>query len=119
MSPGEQLIDLVHIDDVISAYTIAAERLISKGVQLHEIYAVSSGELVSLKALVKIYEEAIHVKLPIQWGGRPYREREVMTPWSLGKTLPNWEPKISLREGILRAELNATPCQEQSKGISH
>lgn len=119
MSPGEQSIDLVHIDDVITAYTIAAERLASKRMQKHEIYAISSGEPVSLRLLVKIYEEVIHVKLPVQWGARPYREREVMTLWSRGKKLPNWEPKISLREGILRTVSNATSCQDQSKEISH
>lgn len=32
----------------------------------------------SLKELSKIFEEAINSKLNIVWGGRPYRDREVM-----------------------------------------
>lgn len=52
MTAGEQLIDLVYIDDVVDAYVIAAQRLLkSEGFQ-HEAYAVSSGYPLTLKELV-------------------------------------------------------------------
>lgn len=102
LSPGDQMIDLVHVDDVVAAYLVAAERLIDGCDSRHEVYAVSSGAPVSLKQLVEMYEQATQVRLPIQWGGRPYREREVMIPWSRGNSLPNWEPKIPLAAGIER-----------------
>jgi nucleoside-diphosphate-sugar epimerase len=100
MSPGDQLIDLVHIDDVIAAFIIAAERLMSGNVIGQEQYAVSSANPISLKEVVGIYEGAMNVKLPIKWGGLPYRNREVMVPWSGGKALPGWIPSISLANGI-------------------
>ena len=100
MSPGEQLIDLVHVDDVIEAYLIAAERLLCGLVSSHECYTVSTGSPVSLKDLVRIYEEVTKIKIRIQWGGRPYRTREVMMPWLLNQSLHGWQPKISLHVGM-------------------
>lgn len=101
MSPGEQLIDLVHIDDVVEAYLCAIGTLdnMSSG---HQVYAVSSGKPLPLRELVAVYEKAAGVKLPIEWGKRSYRPREVMVPWNRGATLPGWQPKVSLAEGIQR-----------------
>ena len=104
MSPGEQLIDLVYIDDVVEAFVQAARLLLENQVVQNEEYAVSSGDAMPLRQLVELYGRVIKKKLPIEWGGRPYRPREVMTPWSTGKTLPGWRPKIGLEEGIKRME---------------
>ena len=104
MSPGEQLIDLVHIDDVIEAYLLAAKRLLDQGVADHETYAVSSGAPVPLKKLVEIYAQETQTTIPIQWGERPYRSREVMIPWNQGQVLPNWRPQVDLRKGIRHME---------------
>jgi len=100
MSPGEQKIDLVHVDDVVRAYLIAAERLLADQCREHECYAVSSGQPVCLKELVATFERVRGVSVPVQWGGRSYREREVMEPWSGGKSLPGWSPQISLESGL-------------------
>lgn len=100
MSPGEQLVDMVYIDDVVDAFTIAGERLLAGNVNLHESYAVSSGNQIKLKDLVDLYVQVVGQKLPIAWGGRPYRSREVMIPWNGGALLPGWKPGINLEEGI-------------------
>jgi len=102
MSPGEQLIDLVYIDDVVEAYIIAAARLQNKSVLAHESYAVSSGRPISLTELVRLFTTETRTALTIQWGGRPYRPREVMVPWSSGECLPGWNAKVSLKEGLRR-----------------
>ncbi|WP_199825178.1 NAD-dependent epimerase/dehydratase family protein [Halomonas sp. G11] len=101
MSPGEQKIDLVHVNDVTRAYEVAAHRLLNGKVLGMEDYGVSSGRPVTLKALVKIIEQIIGKELPIQWGERAYREREVMEPWS-GKPIPGWVPEVSIEYGIKR-----------------
>jgi len=102
MSAGEQLIDLVHIDDVVEAYLIAAQRLLEGKVLQHERYAVSSGKPLRLKELVQLYAEMTKQVIAVHWGARPYRYREVMTTWSRGKRLPNWVPKIALNQGMKR-----------------
>lgn len=104
MSPGEQLIDLVYIDDVIEAFLLAARRLQTKEVQLHESYAVNSGKPLKLRELVKVYSHVTGKDLPIEWGYRPYRQREVMVPWNRDEALLGWSPKIGLEEGIKKME---------------
>ena len=82
MSPGEQLIDLVHIDDVVEAYLIAALRLLAGKVSRHEKYAVSSGNPIPLKELVQTYASVSGRDILVNWGSRPYRFREVMKTWN-------------------------------------
>ena len=101
MSPGEQLIDLVYIDDVIEAFIIAGELLLnSKSKRDKTEFAVSSKNPIQLKELVKVYESVVGKKVSINWGQRQYRMREVMVPWNDGKILPGWSPKVNLQNGI-------------------
>ena len=65
-------------------------------------FAVSSGNLIKLKDLAEVFEKLASCKLKIKWGQRPYREREVMTPWSDGIKIPGWSPKVSIEEGIAK-----------------
>lgn len=102
MSPGEQLVDIVYIDDVVDAYVTAADRLVSVQEVKDEAYAISSGHPIRLKDLVLAFEQATGRRLQIVWGGRPYRKREIMVPWNQGTALPNWTAKVSLQEGIKR-----------------
>jgi nucleoside-diphosphate-sugar epimerase len=99
MSPGDQLIDIVYIDDVIEAFLLSAHYLIT--FQNYEgDYAVSSLNPIKLRDLVQTYEKLLGKTLNIEWGGLPYREREVMNPWNTGKILPGWVPKTNLEKGI-------------------
>lgn len=100
MSPGEQMLDIVYIDDVIDAYLLSAERLLNKDGGMQERYTVSSGKPISLKGVVASFEKLKGKKLSIQWGGRPYREREVMSAWDRGNKLPGWTAKMSLEAGL-------------------
>lgn len=100
LSPGEQQIDLVHIADVVDAYRAALRRLLDGGSAAPETFSVSSGSPVSLRELVAIVEQACGGRIEARWGARAYRDREVMVPWSGGKTLPGWRPRIGLREGL-------------------
>ena len=103
MSPGEQLLDLVYIDDVTEAYEWAAQLLTTKlAGELGESYAVSSLRRLPLREVVEIYERVAGRRVPVIWGGRPYRAREVMKPWE-GEILPGWQPRTDLETGIARA----------------
>lgn len=100
MSPGEQLLDVVHIDDVINAYLVAASRLLDGKVSAHENYAVTSRKLLSLKEIVAIFSNATKKIVNINWGAREYRFREVMIPWDRGCVIPGWHAKIDLLDGL-------------------
>jgi len=104
MSPGEQYIDIVYIDDVVGAYVRMVELLKEDNQKSFKgkSFAVSSGNLIKLKDLAEVFEKLASCKLKIKWGQRPYREREVMTPWSDGIKIPGWSPKVSIEEGIAK-----------------
>jgi len=102
MSPGDQVLDLLYIDDVTRAFTQALSLLETDRVEGFEKYLLAADEQKSLKEVVQLYQTLAGISLPILWGSRPYREREVMNPWNQGKILPGWKPEIGLKEGIRR-----------------
>ena len=102
MSPGEQLLDLVYIDDVLDAFLLAMERLLK--VEKAESYSVSSLERISLRELINIYIETVGRPVSVKWGGQPYRSREVLVPWTDHRPVSGWQPRVCLREGIIRME---------------
>lgn len=102
MSSGEQLIDITYIEDVISAFAKLVDLL---GNKAHCIpngarYGVCSVKRYTLKELSRIFERVLHTRLNINWGGRPYREREVMIPWENAVIVPEWHPLYSLETAL-------------------
>ncbi|DAB29788.1 MAG TPA: hypothetical protein CFH84_07505 [Sulfurimonas sp. UBA12504] len=102
MSAGEQIIDISYIEDVISAYELLINHLNSdkKDEFQSKTYVVTSSEQMSLKELSKVFEEATNTKLNIIWGGREYRDREVLVPYNQGEIVPSWKQKFTLKEAI-------------------
>lgn len=90
MSLGEQKLDIMHVDDVVTGFIRLMNLLSSKKDFLSE-YVLTSGRQISLRELVAGYENSHAVKLNIQWGALPYRLREVMIPYK-GNVLPHWYP---------------------------
>lgn len=89
MSPGDQLIDIVHVDRVVESYVRLIQAL-NAGVingENCDSYFVSSNQKISLKELAWEYEQTNQVKLNINWGGLSYRKREVMTPACVGRRI--------------------------------
>jgi nucleoside-diphosphate-sugar epimerase len=68
------------------------------------MYAVSSGSPVPLKDLVALYARVVGKNVPVEWGAKPYRPREVMRPWNKGMLLSGWQPKTTIQEGIKKME---------------
>jgi nucleoside-diphosphate-sugar epimerase len=99
MSPGEQVLDMVHVDDVVEAYLAAAVYLTDHP-GAWATFSVRSGENHRLKDVVATLEDVAGRRLAIRWGGRPYRDREVMMPWINEVSVPGWRARIALREGL-------------------
>jgi len=102
-SPGEQTLDLLYIDDVVTAYEKALRYLAKKESPENDIFFIGSGEERQLKDVVGIFEEVVEKKLNINWGSRPYRQREVMKAKAdirLAEERLGWQPRVFLREGI-------------------
>ena len=101
VSPGEQLLDLVYVDDVVQAYRRAARLLEEQPSIAGNVYAVSSGVRRTVRDTVAVFEEVSGKPVPVIWGGRAYRKREIMVPWE-GVRLPGWSAEVPLAEGLRR-----------------
>lgn len=104
-SPGEQQLDLVYIDDVISAYLKGINYLRNKSNFEIEHFPIATGEIHTLKEVASIYEQIVNKPLNIAWGKRPYRAREVMIVnpnLSKSRTKLGWIAQSSLAQGMRR-----------------
>jgi nucleoside-diphosphate-sugar epimerase len=98
MSPGEQLIDILYISDIVEGFKHLA-LLLASDEAVDDEYVLSSGKQIPLKELARIFQDVSGQELKIEWGGLPYRKREVMKPWK-GNVLCGWSANIPLEEGI-------------------
>lgn len=102
MSPGEQMLNLVHISDVCEAYFLANKIIQDKSFVGHKKFSIESNENFKLKDIISLFEKITDKKINVIWGGKTYRKREVMSVWNKGLSLPNWKPTINLEEGLSR-----------------
>lgn len=100
MSPGEQLIDLLHVDDAVEAFLHARSEAHSGEAEVTR--AASSGEPVTLRSLVRTVEQVTGERLGVAFGAKPYRAVEMFTPWDIGRAPRGWTPKVRLEEGLAR-----------------
>jgi nucleoside-diphosphate-sugar epimerase len=101
MSPGEQVLDLTHVDDVVGAFVIAGRLLLEAKTLMFENYLVS-GERLTVREIAAIVSEVLGRSVSPNFGGRPYRRREVMLPVEMpgAGTLPNWRRQHDLSATI-------------------
>jgi nucleoside-diphosphate-sugar epimerase len=102
MTPGEQFVDLVYIDDVIEALLAAERRLVASEASGCQSFAIATEKPLRIRELADLVERVTDRPLDIGWGELPYKERAVMTRFSLGELIPDWAPRVSLEEGIRR-----------------
>jgi nucleoside-diphosphate-sugar epimerase len=102
MSPGDQIIDISYIGDIVDAFRLLADHLhnTNPAIKNGAVYAVKAEKRYTLRELAIIFKGVTNQKLNINWAGRPYKEREVMSPWTSGEVIPGWKPKVSINDGI-------------------
>lgn len=104
MSAGEQRLDISHIFDVVSGYAVLIKLCLENRVSKNRIYTLENKRY-TLRELAALFEKYTNSTLRIEWGVKPYRQNEIMEPISakdsnLLEKLPNWNPKISLEQGL-------------------
>jgi len=101
LTGGEQLIQPLHIDDVINAFQVAESLLLlSDSLAGHHKYSIYGGDI-SLKGFVERFCELNQIDLQLMWGKKPYSVAQIFKPVNLEK-LPGWEQKIYLDDGLCR-----------------
>jgi nucleoside-diphosphate-sugar epimerase len=103
MTPGEQKIDLIHVDDVCRAYDCAIAMVVEKP-PAHRVFGVSGGNPIGLRDLVELFERVRGAKCNINWGKRPYRDYEIMEPYRGYESPPGWTPQVKLEDGLRNLE---------------
>jgi nucleoside-diphosphate-sugar epimerase len=98
LSPGEQVLDFIHIDDVTDFYLHLIDNL-------HQLphksnFQLGTGKGHTLKQLAGIIEFVTQKKSNINWGGKSYRPTDVMYAVADISNINSWHPKIPLSKGI-------------------
>ncbi|CAN5482178.1 NAD(P)-dependent oxidoreductase [soil metagenome] len=111
LSSGHQLVDLVHITDVVDAFDATLTRMCDAHEPLVPApdgstrFGVSSGAPVSVRDLVATLDSVSPRPVDARWGARPDRPIEMREPWDVGPSVPGWSPAVTLADGL--AELVA------------
>lgn len=104
LASGTQLVDLVHVDDVVAAFTAVLARLGDEpawpDADGSTRVGVSSGAPVTIRELVAAVERSSGHPLAVEWGARPDRDVEMREPWDPGPTPAGWHPRVGLDEGL-------------------
>ena len=103
MTPGEQILDFIHVNDVASFFTHVLknmDRVLSapNGTDFH----LGTGRGTSIRELAEMIEVKYGKKCNINFGGRPYRERDIMyavAPIAKNMPLIGWKANIDISEG--------------------
>lgn len=103
MSPGAQVLDFVHVDDVVQFFVnvVLCENI--DALPQGETFFLGTGIGTKVRDLAQQIEEQISKKLNIEWGGLNYRPLDVMhaiAPIEKNNKTITWDATISLRQGI-------------------
>lgn len=102
MSSGEQVIDLVHIRDVLAAVdaTLALLRQPAQG--RHLVYAVRAGRAMRILDILAVMLRIAGLDAApfIRPGVYPYRRRERFALFPDTPTPPGWAPVVPLEQGL-------------------
>lgn len=102
MSEGKQVLDFIHIDDVVSFLCFVLNNISLFINQSSIDYHLGTGIGTSIRDLVYIVEHKYQKKCNIHWGALPYRPRDVMYAVApMGRLIDmGWYPKVKLEDGV-------------------
>jgi nucleoside-diphosphate-sugar epimerase len=101
LTPGEQMMDLVHVSDVAAAFRLTADYMARQPAREPALFAVATGAPVTLRALAEAVETAAGKPLRANWGVHPYRPDIPLHPGPMASPPPGWAPEIDLTDGLL------------------
>lgn len=107
MSGGEQVLDFIHIDDVVDFFITLLNNIDNISNEYIEFH-LGTGIGISIKELSSIVEQVYNKPTHINWGELPYRKMDVMQAiahTSKNKDILNWEAKVDIRNGIYKMKM--------------
>ena len=101
MTQGYQILDFIHIDDVVSFYVHILENM--DLLQDEQDYHLGTGVGTDIRSVACLAEDITGMKANINWGKVDYRRTDIMKAIAPIRSLQeelNLSPKISLRKGM-------------------
>ena len=98
MSPGDQQMDFIHVQDIIELCQLSLNSIdhFESYTRIHAGTGIST----TLKQLALIVENEFEKKTNINWGGIPYRKNEKIINVAPIHLNSFWRAKIGLSQGI-------------------
>lgn len=104
MSEGYQILDFVHIDDVIHFYLLLIEKYNTLSSTYHE-YHIGTGVGTSIRELAQTVGEITGISPTIAWNAVPSRKRDTLIATADTHNVYNelgWKANVTLESGIHR-----------------
>jgi nucleoside-diphosphate-sugar epimerase len=97
LSEGNQLINLVYVDDVVNSIFSSINRIESG----YSPYHLWETNYFTVRDLALTIERTFDLKLNINWGAVPYGGHEMFAPWPTPFPFyPTFIPEVGLEEGL-------------------
>jgi CDP-3, 6-dideoxy-D-glycero-L-glycero-4-hexulose-4-reductase len=96
----------------------AYEILVSENKTAHKIYGVYTGNRISLKEMINLFQKVLQKPLDVNFGGKAYKKREIMIPAECYERFPNWKANVSLIGGLtffnewVKLTLSVSSCDQ-------
>lgn len=121
-SPGNQVLDFIHVDDIADFFytlILSLDNLKDSYYQFH----LGTGKGHSVREVAEVIEEVGGQPVNANWGGRAYSSSDTMhavAPINSNITLLGWHFSLSLREGIkiLYEDIKVNKCKRGGGGKS-
>ena len=102
MSKGEQEICYLFVEDAVNAFITGINMMIQQKLDSGSTYSVFAKEVYTLSNLVDYLQSLMKTNITVNKGFYPYRKREIMAFKPGFKSLPEWEPKFTIADGVNR-----------------
>jgi len=97
MTLGEQIVNFIHVDDVVQAYVDVLEYA---QINKYLTYFVGHEEY-TLRDAVSLFEKIRARSFNLNWGAKEYPFHQIMKPVR-GDSIPGWKATITLSDGLKR-----------------
>ena len=96
ISPGNQYLDYVHVDELYDLVKIICDDIIKKKLIGFKTFTVSSKKPIKLKSLIRKLDYTLKYPLKVKIGAKRYRKNEAMKAIKKINNYPGWKSKLNL-----------------------
>lgn len=104
MTAGEQILDFIHVNDVVSFYIHIVQHIeLYLKLNNGENFYLGTGHGYTIREIASLIEKETGKSCNISWGALPYRKRDTMhaiAPIAQNIELTGWHTQITIVEGI-------------------